>query len=180
MGRARLARSGRRAQGGVRVATIPFELVVGPLSAALGLSVGVERILEFFKNFVEPRMGTELARHVPDTAEVKVKTDTLEETLELGTGGNAKEWDEQVPHEIALVQPATDPDDGATLRAFILQLLGFAVGILLARLFNVQLFSALGAHLPGGAPLDFVLTGLLIGGGSAPVHLLIRFVTERK
>jgi hypothetical protein len=168
------------------MASIPFEQVIGPLSAALGLSVGVERILEFFKNILEPRIGTEGVRGVPKLDVVENKAEELAAVLKSGEGANEKEWDERVHADTVLVQPATDPDDGETLRAFVIQLLGFAVGILLARIFNVQLFAALGAHLPFSdqlplsPPLDFVLTGLLIAGGSGPIHVLIQFISERK
>lgn len=92
------------------------------------------------------------------------------------------EWDEHVPVETVLVEPATDPDDGWTLRALVLQLVGLAAGIALAHVADVRLFGAL---LQGfGAGLqpwqDYVLTGLFIGGGSGPAHILIRFITERK
>lgn len=164
--------------------TIPFQSVIGPLAAALGLSVGVERILEFFKNFLEPRLGAELTRKVTPGEALQKRAEQLQRTLDAAEDGQTKAWDEQVPTAIALVRPATDPDDGSVFRALILQLLGFAVGILLARIFRVQMFDALlgngaiGARI--SAPLDYVLTGLFIGGGSAPAHLLVRFITERK
>jgi hypothetical protein len=159
---------------------MPFEQVIGPLSAALGLSVGVERVLEVFKNVLEPWIGVQFTRQVPTLEESDRSRIALESTLRAATSTAESEWGERVPEHVALVQPATDPDDGTVLRAFILQLLGFALGILFARLFNVQLFEALGAKLAWGPPFDFVLTGLLIGGGSGPVHILLRFVTDRK
>ena len=92
------------------------------------------------------------------------------------------EWGERYDGASVLVIPATDPDDGKTLRAFVLQILGFAAGIILARMFDVQLFSALLMEQSATFPvaMDYLITGLLIGGGSKPVHLLLRFVTQRK
>src|SRR2546430_3387714 len=52
------------------------------------------------------------------------------------------EWEERVPNSVILVEPATEPDDGQTVRAFVLQILGVAVGILLAKLSGLSLFSA--------------------------------------
>lgn len=84
------------------------------------------------------------------------------------------------------VAPATDPDDGRTARAFAIQMLAFAAGIAIAHFARLRLFDALlGPYLSGQdfqpiEPwLDYVLTGLVIGGGSAPLHLLIRFIQER-
>jgi hypothetical protein len=67
----------------------------------------------------------------------------------------------------------------------VIQLLGFAIGIILARVSGLKLFSSFFPD-PGALPVwieswgDYLLTGLFIGGGSGPVHVLIRFVTERK
>ena len=58
---------------------------------------------------------------------------------------------------------------------------GFAAGIILARFSEVHLFQHFqidGLTVPLWA--DFLLTGLLIGGGSAPIHTLIRFISARK
>jgi hypothetical protein len=91
------------------------------------------------------------------------------------------EWDERVPTSVLLVEDATDPDDGWSLRSFVLQLVGFAVGIILASFTDLRLFSA---FLPGGESIpgwtDHVFTGLFIGGGSGPVHTLIDFISARK
>jgi hypothetical protein len=91
------------------------------------------------------------------------------------------EFDEQPSKSVILVEAATDVDDGLTAKRFILQLLGFAVGIFLARISDVQLFNS---FLVGGLEIpdwvDYLMTGLLIGGGSAPIHTLIRFITKRK
>ena len=111
---------------------------------------------------------------------------------------SSTEWSEQVSNCTILTVPATDPDDGTTMKVFILQLLAFATGIILARLFEVDLFNKLlaghahylqvlavktsTAHNVSLVPpsIDYLLTGLLIGGGSKPIHILIRFVTQRK
>jgi hypothetical protein len=110
-------------------------------------------------------------------AELQTLTEQLNRLLDQQA--RAAEWDEKVPISKVLVAPATDPDDGATARALVLQLFAAATGIVVAHYAKLQLFSPL---LGGGLPveLDYLLTGLLIGGGSAPVHLLIRFISERR
>jgi hypothetical protein len=90
------------------------------------------------------------------------------------------EWDEKVPISKVLVAPATDPDDGATARVLVLQLFAAATGIVVAHYAKLRLFTPLLAAGNFPVELDYLLTGLLVGGGSAPVHLLIRFISERR
>ncbi len=201
---------------------ISFESVIVPLSAALGLSLVVERVLEFAKHWMQPflrgsglrkvpklsgpaRMVEELtelyerdvvAREVEEKAERKIKQRArLKSRLEKVSNGSKRkalvdqltelekdgEWDERFSNATILVEDATDPDDGLRAKFFILQLFGFAFGIVLARLSGVQLFGSLLAGVHTLEPwVDYLLTGLLIGGGSGPIHVLIRFVTQRK
>jgi len=99
---------------------------------------------------------------------------------ELAAEEAGLEWPESVGALAVLARPAAPVDDVAVARALALRLLAAAAGILAARLAGLRLFGALlpGAALP--APVDFLLTGLLVGGGSGPVHVLVRFVTERR
>ncbi len=100
--------------------------------------------------------------------------------------GASTELDERFRRETLLVQPASDPNDGTTLRAFMLQATALAAGIIAARVAGVELFGPLVARLHpgmvlwGGTATDYLLTGLLIGGGSGPAHMLIRFIGERR
>jgi hypothetical protein len=180
--------------------TIPLESILVPLSAVLGLSLVVERILEIAKNILERLIGSNEGRMLPEIKHAdeiinglteKYERAKLEEDFEAGSSKTKKSGvaDEQEPDERVLayrvyVEAATDPDDGSTLRIFILQLLGFAAGIVLAHYSGVQLFNSflktLGNHSLMPAWVDFLFTGLLIGGGSGPLHVLIKFVQDRK
>jgi hypothetical protein len=112
---------------------------------------------------------------------VTLRQDVLTLTTELRATERLGEWDEQVGPAIVLAIPATDPDSGKVVKTLVLQLLGFATGIVLARFAGVTLFGTfLGAGAAVPVPVDYILTGLLIGGGSGPMHVLIRFITERK
>lgn len=204
---------------------IPLESILVPLTAVLGLSLTVERVLEFAKNILERIIAGKEGRAVPklksadDTimrmedvllreralreAEEEAKKNAqkrqqllqkLESEKDLKKREKIKnelkaledlgEFDERVPNATVLVEPATDPDDGKTLRVFILQILGVVIGIVLVHYSGIQLFNsflkALGNNAWLPQSLDFLLTGLLIGGGSAPMHTLVRFITERK
>lgn len=160
---------------------IPFESVMVPLSAAIGLSLIIERILEIANHLLKPLLRGAEGKTIPQMSEAGRMIEDLKRTHESEKDQKEDEWDERFSNAVILVEPATDPDDGRTLKAFILQLLGFAAGIILARLSGLQLFATFLAGsqaIPSWA--DYLLTGLLIGGGSAPVHVLIRFITQRK
>jgi hypothetical protein len=217
---------------------VEFQVVMTPLSQALGLSLVVERLIEFGKNVVEPTIRPSDVRASPDPADARNALDAAEslaahdaasqaheEAVEAKVGERATqstelqkireqlltetddaartklilraaelrkalvadeqhgEWEERVPNCVILVEPATEPDDGQTVRAFVIQILGVAVGILLATVSNLSLFGAFlhDSVIPGWQPwMDHILTGVFIGGGSAPVHTLIRFISERK
>ena len=204
-----------------------FSAILAPLSAALGLSLIVERVLELVQNLLERFLGRPEGRMVPKAqadkvlqeiekaSENRLHADQLENETEpltvellearkaLAKADGAREkselearigklqetlaekeadsaWDESVPTSIILVEPATDPDDTRTLKPFMIQILGLAAGIILAAFNDLKLFGTLlsTATIPDTA--DHLLTGLLIGGGSGPIHVLIRFVSERK
>lgn len=149
------------------------------LSTALGASLLVERVLEFLKNIFEPVIGAKYRRIIPPLKEVDRKIDVLKKDIEADK--QDEEWDERYPLNTVLVETATDPDDGTVLRALIIQLMGFALGIIAAHSFGLRLFQSLVGDSSVIAPWeDFLLTGLLIGGGSGPFHVLIRFITTSK
>lgn len=158
---------------------VNYDSFMVTLSTVLGASLLVERFLEFIKNISEPLIGGKYKRIIPPLKDVDRKIDELEKDIEAGKQDG--EWDERYPLNTVLVEPATDPDDGTVTRTFVIQLMGFALGIVAAHLFGVRLFETLtGGSSPIAPWEDFLLTGLLIGGGSAPIHMLMRFVTRRK
>ncbi|MEK6210047.1 MAG: peptidoglycan recognition family protein [Pseudomonadota bacterium] len=216
---------------------VTFSQVFVPLSMALGLSLMVERVLEFLKNVFERVLGPRGGQQAVDAAGAQEQAETVIKTYEVAAEENAAEQraesavqklqdldaapgnaaagagapqtpgagegkkrqalqaeiasaaavceiEERVPQATVLVQPATDPDLGWCMRGFTLQLLGFATGIVLAHYFHLQLFGAMSKAALGlqtiGVSTDYLLTGLLIGGGSGPIHELIRFISERK
>jgi hypothetical protein len=209
---------------------IQVEPILVALAAALGLSVVLERVLEFSKNLLDllPTKAFGSATYKPselDTdfeqlqdrliesreraladeqvqqerkkladldARIEAATDasvltTLEAeraTTEAAFARALKdaEYEEGAPFDTLLVMAATDADLAVTARKFVLQMVAFAGGIVAARLTQLDLFNAFLQPLSRGIPqwFGFVLTGLFIGGGSGPVHTLIRFVTERK
>jgi N-acetylmuramoyl-L-alanine amidase len=158
---------------------VSYDAFMVTLSTVLGASLLVERILEFLKNILETRIGTRYRRMTPGFQEIDRKIDDLEKLSR--TSREDGEWEERYPLNTVLVEPATDPDDGTLARACIIQIMGFALGIFTAHFFGVRLFKTLvGGSQSIAGWVDYLLTGLLIGGGSGPIHVLIRFVTQRK
>jgi len=92
---------------------------------------------------------------------------------------------EQFPAPPIPVIPATPKSPFAVTRTLFLQLAAAGLGMILAYIFKLRLLTI---FLEGYgfattdlfSALDIVFTGLMIGGGSQPIHLLIRFLTERK
>jgi hypothetical protein len=217
---------------------VQLQVVMVPLSKALGLSLVVERAIEAAKNVLEPLIPPVSAQAMPDldTARAAIvhaatvaRTDAanqeadaaaaqqagerkrqlaqlaaLQTRIDAGTDATERsvlvrqatdlrkalaqherrgEWDESVPVRCVLVEEASDPDDGNTVRALALQLVGLATGIVAASYADIGLFGAFLPDVFGVREVhwvDHVLTGLFIGGGSGPVHTLIDFVTARK
>ena len=113
----------------------------------------------------------------PDVKKIRSFKKQLEE-LETDV-----EVDEYFPHDTVLVEPARDQDDGKTMKRFLLQMFGFAAGIIGAHYSGIELFNSFLKAL--GQPvmpvnLDYLLTGLLIGGGSGPMHVLVEFISQRQ
>jgi hypothetical protein len=158
-------------------AVVPEANILLQLTLALGLAVVVERTVEFLKNALDllPMMSAGQKLQTPTHFNETLKT--LPASTITGTG-EEEEADAGVAPGIVLAVAATDADDGTTLRAFLLQITAFAVGLGLAMYWHVHVFSTLGGNVSEVG--DHILTGLLIGGGSAPIHVLIRFLGERR
>ena len=202
----------------IEASLLSFNDILMPLLAALGLSVTIERILEFSKNILEHTLKDSFGRALPKkerldsliggiesihkkdqadlenetriqelNAKIKNETDSkkvIELEAELEALVNENEIEEAYNKATLLVEPARDPSDGKALKRFILQTLGIAIGIIAAKISEIELFSAFvegyyGDKLTLDPSIDHILTGILIGGGTAPINTLIRFITKR-
>lgn len=120
----------------------------------------------------------------------KLERDLADRQAALAALPAGREWKEALESSVVTVLPASDPDDGAVVRVLCIQLCALATGIIAARITDLSVFNVLlqqsgvtsGVAAAGvlSKPLDYLLTGLLIGGGSQPVHVLMEFVTQRK
>ena len=199
---------------------VSFEAIIIPLSTALGLSLVVERAIEFLNNVfgylqfgeklhaqpdlaaLEKRIA-ELDNEAQDAKISAEKEDAASNILALLDKNNSNydetkvddlkkrladyqrelELDETVPANVLTWQAATAPSGERIYREIIVLAVGFALGIFLATISDLKLFNVFfeAAETPR-VPiwLDYVFTGLLISAGSGPIHVLIRFVSERK
>jgi len=95
------------------------------------------------------------------------------------------ESDELHPPPEIQVLPATPQSQFKSTKIVFLQLAAAGLGMILAYIFDLRLLSIFmeGYGVAASATflaIDPIITGLIIGGGSQPVHLLIRFLIEHK
>jgi hypothetical protein len=195
---------------------VQFQAIIGPLTAALGLSLVVERVLEFMNNLFGSQVLGELNPKIPEHDEILRRTKDLKDisdngeytekieekaqqcvtTLQGKSEGDIEEkqaakelaacrkdteWVEAVPVNVVAWEPATPPNQQRIFFELAVQTFGFALGIVLASIAELQLFNKFVMSGQGIDPwLDYVFTGLLIGAGSGPIHVLIRFISERR
>lgn len=100
---------------------------------------------------------------------------------------------EKYPPPAITIIPQTPLSPVSSANALFYQLAAAGMGIFLAWYFDINLLSLLLAengmlkvgelhtvHDIAFYIMDVIFSGLVIGGGSQPIHLLIRFITERK
>ena len=151
-----------------------FLLIILLLSTALGLSFLIERFLELVNGLFKRFIFSDL--------------DALRTEEEITEGGEALTGDEEMSQVdeknyapvLLAVKPLAPANAIDTMQAFLLQILGVVAGIVVCLLTDFQLFSPLGVFSTISAPVDKVLTGLLIGGGSQPIHFLLEFLNQRR
>lgn len=141
------------------------------LSTALGLSFLVERFLEILNGLYKKLVFSSPGRFIqPITDERPVSTnDAQPQALE--------EAYLPVLFAVDALEPARAIE---TTQVFLLQGVGVATGIVVCFFAQFGLFGPLGLFEGISAGLDHVLTGILIGGGSQPIHFLIEFLNQRR
>lgn len=169
------------------------------LTVASGLALVVERVLELVKQIVQLDHAV-LPDRLQDQADNQL-ADAIQQARVALAQGEAGADPRVAPGQSAVTQvqadasttpipalgvqlePVTRRDSERVSRVAFYQIFTLGFGILLAALFEVRLFDAFLSQIyPAFARLpllDEVLTGVVIGGGSQPVHLLLRFLTER-
>lgn len=178
------------------------------LTIAAGLALAVERALESVKHIIDskaPISKLEALNQIKDVAANAVieaqkavklakqgvaytPIDSTPAAPPIENNQNSSDSQRTALLEIQGIKilPATPRPQDKKRRYLFYQLMTVGMGILLADLFDVRLFSAFFQELsPQGNPfsnhqfIDELFTGLIIGGGSHPVHLVLGFLTNR-
>jgi hypothetical protein len=184
--------------------------ILTTLTIAAGLALGIERTLELLKHFMDQSKGIvtlgELIKKASSAvAEVQQylrspTTATLPEGLSeppdpeedppvTTAPQTIQSLDanptERFPAPPIEVLPVTETTLQQASKTLFLQLFAAGLGVLLAHYFKIKLLTVFLIGLkyqptPYLEGLDILLSGLIIAGGSQPLHVLIRFLTERK
>ncbi len=180
------------------------DTVLTALTVTAGLSLAVERALELLKQLMDYGNGSlspeEQKKSVDRAKKLIEAADRAVAEAETGTAGakapraavqagtrpkeppagmatDAEPSEKYPPPAIPLVR-MTAPSAQATARTLFLHFAAAGLGIILASVFQLRLVSLLAG---GTHPFwDILFTGLVIGGSSQPIHVLITFITERK
>ncbi|MEK6749596.1 MAG: peptidoglycan recognition family protein [Pseudomonadota bacterium] len=83
-------------------------------------------------------------------------------------------------HSNIIVLPATKVTLADARTTLLVHLLAAGLGIFFAEVFKINLVALLLQSNDVPHWLDMVLTGIVIGGGSQPIHVLMRFLSTRK
>jgi len=101
------------------------------------------------------------------------------EALQAGRPARPHEAAESYPPITVLLDPVAPPNAEKTAQAFWLQLIGTFAGIVVCFVADFGLFEALEVFQGVPPAIDHLLTGVLIGAGSQPIHVLIKFMDQR-
>lgn len=101
------------------------------------------------------------------------------EALQAGQPARQHEAAESYPPITVLLDPVAPPNAEKTAQAFWLQVIGTFAGIVICFVADFGLFEALEIFQEVPTAIDHVLTGVLIGSGSQPIHVLIKFMDQR-
>lgn len=101
------------------------------------------------------------------------------EALQAGRLARPHEAAESYPPITVLLDPVARPNAEKAAQAFWLQLIGTFAGIVVCFVADFGLFEALGVFQEVPNAIDYALTGVLIGSGSQPIHVLIKFMDQR-
>ncbi len=189
---------------------ISLSPILTSLTIAAGLALGIERTLELLKHFMDQSKGVVDLRDIINRARSSVaeveqylRSPTPPLPAEVSAEPPAPDIGspitfvpaasvvtddqpaERYPAPRIMVQPAVATTIQQASKVLFLQLFAAGLGVLLAHYFEIHLVTIFlkgAGHNPGESfqVLDVILSGLVIGGGSQPLHVLIRFLTERK
>ena len=117
----------------------------------------------------------------PERVRLRQRLGALDEQIRTRTPlADRLEVEERAAEAAVFLNPISPKDAERTVRVLWLQLIGVFAGVAACTASGFGLFEPLGLFGTALRPADYVLTGVLIGAGSEPIHFLIKFVTDRK
>jgi len=157
---------------------VSLELIVNGLTVAAGSALLVERFTEILKQVNEKATQYFLARDAGESA--RKQAEAAQQRLQAVADSAAEDISENYEQYASVLYVPIAPVSRRTVGfKLFLRTAPVLLGIGVAFFFNLHLMSMfIGGTATGW--LDTVLSGILIGGGSQPVHVLLRFITTRK
>ncbi|MCK5738026.1 N-acetylmuramoyl-L-alanine amidase [bacterium] len=154
-----------------------YEGIVSVMTILVLAAVSVERILEVLKKVMETSgfFGLKIwQRRFDITPKLENSGENLAPPPETAEGN---------PGTLVVITAGKLPDPEKIVLRFFLQLIGAIVGTVLCFTGKMGVFTLL--KTPLGTSLaatyaDYVLTGILIGAGTEPIHTLIRFLEAKR
>ncbi|MEZ4702001.1 MAG: N-acetylmuramoyl-L-alanine amidase [Rhodothermales bacterium] len=89
------------------------------------------------------------------------------------------ELEENYPEALFVLEPIPPRPPVETAQAFWLQSIGAFAGVAVCYFSHFGLFQGIGIFGDIAPVTDAILSGILIGGGSQPIHVLMKFLNER-
>lgn len=160
-----------------------YDEVMSILTILTLTSASVERFLEVLSKIIESlglfskeKRGklASYAEELMKRPEPQSESDSIADDA-LGSA-------EGDPSAVVILAAGEMKDLNLATKKFILQIGGCLVGIFLCWRGELALFKMLGAELGTSAGwiwFDYVLTGILIGTGTEPIHALVRFLQAK-
>jgi hypothetical protein len=159
------------------------------LAPLLAAATAIERVIEMVFSFGEG-MWLRVAQ-VPEHVESyvawarqqvkKARDDLLNGTATEAPGAGALE--DKLKDAQKRMEAILKTDPYISIKRVISLVAGIGLGLAVALLTKLRMFDLLGVHLgdtPFLATMDMIVTGLVIGTGSAPVHSLIGILQKSK
>ncbi len=158
-----------------------YQDILSVLTILLLSSATVERFLEFFKKALES-LGLFSKKAPPSTTSPK-QSNSQTQIMGKEIARLSTETAEGDPSHLVLIEVGNVPDRNEIKKSFSLQVSGCVLGIILCWQGDLALFKMLNASLGTSfwaTGFDYILTGILIGTGTAPVHALIRLLQAKR
>jgi len=161
---------------------LEYEEVISLMTILLLTSASVERFLEFINKTFES-LGVFSSKGEGEPADESTESEAAATAQDADEATddvlNSAEGD---PSTLVVLEEGVKKDRQMITKKFWLQISGCVVGIFLCFKGDLALLKMLGSPLGPSSlatGIDYILTGILIGTGTEPIHALIRFLQAK-